>query len=84
MGQFHACSSTKIHSMEGKRRLSRGGRGARRERSTNATPSMSRLEVGRATVTTRVEGVSDPVCVNEPMGELERDWVNEVTDWYRA
>ena len=45
-------------------------REAKRERSMNATPSMSRLNTGRAAVIMRVEGVSESVCESG----LHGDW----------
>ena len=45
-------------------------REAKRERSMNATPSMSRLNPGRAAVIMRVEGVSESVRGSGPEGGL--------------
>jgi len=47
------------------------------ERSMNATPYMSRLNVGRAAVITRVEEVSEPVRKSGSEGDSSGDWVDE-------
>ena len=73
-----------MRSTEDGKKSWRDGRGARRERSTNATPSMSRSNVGRATVIMRVEEVSEPVRESGPEGDLNSDWADEVMDRYRA
>jgi len=76
VGQLYAYSTTRTHSTEGEilRGSRGGGRGAKRERSMNATPSMLRLNVGRAAVITRVGGVLEPVRESGPEGVLNGDW----------
>ena len=69
VGQFYAYSTTRTHSTECEKKSWRG----KRERSMNATPSMPRLNVGRAAVITRVEGVSKPVRGSGPEGGLNGD-----------
>jgi len=44
----------------------------------NATPSMSKLNAGRAAVITRAEEVSEPALESRPEGGLNSDWVGEV------
>jgi len=77
VGQFHVCSK---NASDG---ILEEGSGARRERSMNATPSMSRLNARRAAVITGVEGVSERVVESGPEGCLSSDWADEVIDRYR-